>query len=190
MILIPVACLHMLASYVKNVETISLQETMQGLIFLQNNLIEGNEFTRFGCVGKFSKESFNDDQNSCRRCAEPGGGKGSRNNNGIVFLWRIFSTFRCFRNPMLSISPWYQFFEDQLRAQLLSLEDQKSFRLGQLFSSRQNEELFTKFATEKEMSLSKLASWLKLWKEVKRNEQTNQKSFSVLIFSIESSSQC
>jgi len=60
--------------------------------------------------------------------------------------------------------------------QLLSLEDQKSFRLEQLFSSRQNEELFTKFATEKEMSLSKLASWLKLWKEVKRNEQTNQKA--------------
>lgn len=52
----PVTCLHMLASYVKHVETISLQETMQGLIFLQNNLIEGNEFTRFGCVGNLSKK--------------------------------------------------------------------------------------------------------------------------------------
>jgi len=47
--------------------------------------------------------------------------------------------------------------------------------MQELFSRSKNEELITKFATEKELNLSRVSSWLKLWKEVRKDSNLRRK---------------
>jgi len=58
---------------------------------------------------------------------------------------------------------------------LLSVEERKTLRMQELFSRSKNEELITKFATEKELNLSRVSSWLKLWKEVRKDSNLRRK---------------